>query len=156
MNPTPESVRESIDLLTTTYHPHQIELHHLEPVMQAQVNYVAEALDKYKADILFLRNDYSRFGARPCPACEYQNGKFIKLCKLHEEIEALKQDLMAISKFYHESETEITSLTSRLNEAKKALKLCIANCGNPDARDGLRAVIQTAKEALQKIQGIKS
>ena len=26
MNPTPESVRESIDLLTTTYHPHQIEL----------------------------------------------------------------------------------------------------------------------------------
>lgn len=39
--------------------------------------------------IEFLRDGWSEFGARPCPACLYVDGKFIRSCKLHQEIERL-------------------------------------------------------------------
>jgi len=50
---------------------------------------IITALRETAEPLEFLRNSYSRVGARGCPACEYQNGKFIKMCKLHEEIDSL-------------------------------------------------------------------
>ena len=41
--------------------------------------------------IMFLRNDYSIWDARGCPACEYREGYFIKACKLHEYIDELEE-----------------------------------------------------------------
>lgn len=40
--------------------------------------------------VMFMRNEYSKFGGRGCPACEYREGYFIRFCKLHEEMEELQ------------------------------------------------------------------
>lgn len=44
-------------------------------------------------DILYLHNEYSSFDGKPCPACEYKDGKFIKYCKLHERNQELKKEI---------------------------------------------------------------
>lgn len=36
--------------------------------------------------IEFARN-YSGFEARACPLCTYENGKFIKRCRMHEDMD---------------------------------------------------------------------
>jgi len=48
-----------------------------------------------ESDILFLRDKYFRFGGKACPACLYENGKFIRLCKLHEELREVHAELKA-------------------------------------------------------------
>lgn len=40
--------------------------------------------EKAEEAILFMRNEWTDMGGRGCPACHYENGKFIKLCKIHE------------------------------------------------------------------------
>jgi hypothetical protein len=35
----------------------------------------------------FIRDDWSEYGARACPACVYVEGKFIRSCKIHEALD---------------------------------------------------------------------
>ena len=44
---------------------------------------VAE-IRRLREDLLFIRDKWDLYGARGCPACVYENGKFIRLCKIHE------------------------------------------------------------------------
>lgn len=53
-------------------------------------HFIALELKKFEEPLLFLRNEYTEFGGRACPACEYDNGRFIKRCKLHYQIDKLK------------------------------------------------------------------
>ena len=48
--------------------------------------------------LMFLRNDWSPFGARSCPACEYREGVFIRACKLHEALAEAEQRAEASAK----------------------------------------------------------
>ena len=53
---------------------------------------LAHALDVgagYKNSIEFMRNECSLLNARPCPACIFNDGVFIRACKLHEVISEL-------------------------------------------------------------------
>lgn len=52
----------------------------------------AENLD-LRDQIAFLRDEWSIFSARPCPACVYQEGKFLRYCKPHEETDLYKRAL---------------------------------------------------------------
>ena len=73
---------------------------------------ISTAIRKRAEAILFLRNEYSRFGSRGCPACEYQDGKFIKLCKLHEEIQALESQIKTLTE-QHEAEKRRIAETAK-------------------------------------------
>lgn len=52
----------------------------------------ADALKAERNDLAdrlaFARDSYSHVGARGCPICVYENGVFIRLCKIHEECKA--------------------------------------------------------------------
>ncbi|MCH7604968.1 hypothetical protein IID24_03200 [Patescibacteria group bacterium] len=73
----------------------EVGLHHWDwkraPLALLREQYawaVAMKAKNVSEPILFLRNEYSELGARGCPACHYDDGKFIKRCKLHEIIDA--------------------------------------------------------------------
>lgn len=57
-----------------------------------------QTIEELKESILYLRNGYSEYDARGCPACEYENGTFIKQCKLHEQIEELRKEVEAVTR----------------------------------------------------------
>lgn len=72
-----------------------------------------DEVKNYKEAIMFLRNDYSPVSARGCPACEYVNGKFIKHCKLHEEI----KKLIAIKHVYRHWAGSVSFFCDGLDQA---------------------------------------
>jgi len=45
------------------------------------------ARDAAREAITFLRDDWHPYSSRACPACLYENGKFIRRCKVHEALD---------------------------------------------------------------------
>lgn len=41
--------------------------------------------------IAFIRDKWSEYGARACPACVYDAGRFVRLCNVHEHAESLRR-----------------------------------------------------------------
>jgi hypothetical protein len=46
-----------------------------------------------EAAIAFIRDGWSPFGARACPACVYEAGVFVRPCKVHEYADALRAEV---------------------------------------------------------------
>lgn len=115
--------------------------------------------------IRFMRDDYSRYGARGCQICLYENGKFIRLCKLHQEIDRLNSRIkqleghmdcitsqVATGECPHEGEAErlrklivgldwrseeIPELKSRIRELEEAVEWACGNGNyNPQIQPG--------------------
>jgi hypothetical protein len=53
------------------------------------VGKIIEERDALADQLAFIRDEWSPSGARACPACVYDNGKFIRRCKIHEEYDRL-------------------------------------------------------------------
>ena len=47
-------------------------------------------LEQAQETIVYMRDGYSPFGARGCAICLYENGKFIRWCKLHKQLEEMQ------------------------------------------------------------------
>lgn len=54
---------------------------------------IASELAALRERFEYMRNEYSSFAARPCALCVYEAGRFIRRCKLHEEIDRLNTEL---------------------------------------------------------------
>ena len=61
---------------------------------------------------LELARNYKGIEARPCPLCEYKNGKFIKSCSMHSRI----KELEAENKSYHAKANEYAKECDELEE----------------------------------------
>ncbi len=49
-------------------------------------------VERLEANAAFMRDDYTREGARGCRLCVYENGVFQRPCRLHVEIERLEEE----------------------------------------------------------------
>lgn len=54
-------------------------------------------LAEARENLTFLRDGWSEFGGRGCPACVYDNGRFIRPCKLHAVIEERDARIAALT-----------------------------------------------------------
>lgn len=70
----------------------------------------------------FIRNRWSRWGARPCPACVYVDGKFIRSCKIHEHVDELQKEIDVLRKENTELHQYIE--TGEWPEPKENCDLC--------------------------------
>jgi hypothetical protein len=60
--------------------------HTLVALAQGVLDLITER-DNAQEKLTYLRNEWSPFSARPCPACVYDNGRYIRACKLHEHLD---------------------------------------------------------------------
>lgn len=56
-------------------------------------------LEQWKRDVLFLRGEWSSLGGRACPACVYEGGRFVRLCKVHEEFAAAQAEVERLQRW---------------------------------------------------------
>ena len=115
-----------------------------------------------KEAILFLRNEYSSFGARGCPACLYENGKFIKSCKLHqklaeqaEEIKKLKNEQMNDGSKILSQEATVIEQAEELKKAEKNRYECTCDFDNKFDPMCDYCYIETAKKVCYDFDKLK-
>jgi len=66
--------------------------------------------------------NWSPFSSRPCPMCEYESGKFISNCYLHEEVARLRELLRtAMDAVDHETGCDEDCWVSLRQDVDKAL-----------------------------------
>lgn len=111
-------------------------------IEQDRINAVTEwrvqkdRADKYGEIIDYMRNRYSPVGGRGCELCVFENGKFVRPCKLHVEIdklEAADRDIeMCRALLNVPSDDEIYSsveeLTDRAVFLREELEISQAKC----------------------------
>jgi hypothetical protein len=67
------------------------------------IDHLSEEKKQFKEAIKYLRDTYSPYDGRPCPVCEYVDGKLIKLCKLHEIIDRQTAEIANMRTYSHET-----------------------------------------------------
>ena len=66
----------------------------LDGLLKAQ----QERIEELEESLELARN-YKGIEARPCPLCEYKNGKFIKSCSMHSRINELEAVIKELEEF---------------------------------------------------------
>lgn len=73
-----------------------------EEKLSAQVKSLRTENEELR-DKLNLARAYRGLEARACPLCTYENGKFIKACSMHEQIEELRKQLADTQQDLHDA-----------------------------------------------------
>ena len=98
-----------------------------------KMNRVIAILDEKDEPILFLRDEYSEVGGRGCPACHYEDGKFIKLCRLHAEIDAGRE---LYDQYRTEVKAEFVQYEAKIEELQENLRDTICSyCCSGDHKE---------------------
>ena len=81
-----------------------------------------EARIKELEESLELARNYKGIEARPCPLCEYKNGKFIKSCSMHSRIKELEEEQSERAADHMNLVEENHQLREQLARAEERLK----------------------------------
>lgn len=121
------------------------EEHNLRVETERERNDLRARVGQLQEQIEFMRDGWSEIGARACPACLYEGGKFIRACKLHERLAKVERERdekqALLDAFVSMNYEEILGQRDVLSDALEHCKV---------AREGLRARVAALEADLKE------
>ena len=79
-----------------------------------------DSLDNAEDKLEFIRDEISPLSARPCPACVYDDGEFIRRCKLHEQLDEAARTVEFLEAAQQVSPADLIDAVDENNRLTKA------------------------------------